>query len=57
MNEKLDTMLQEVNSMMHEVTGEAKWESHLSNDYRSVEKIFAGLQILSALFCSICARF
>lgn len=47
---QLDTLLAQIREIITSVKNKTKWESHLSNDYRSVEHIFAALQFLTACF-------
>lgn len=50
LNQQLGELSGVVGDMLQNVRDTVKWESHLSADYRAVEKIFAGLQILTACF-------
>ncbi len=47
---RLDDALTIVSGITEEVRDKTKWESHISADYRAVEKIFGFLQVLSACF-------
>jgi PiT family inorganic phosphate transporter len=47
---EISDILLKISSIIHDVKDKTKWESHLSSDYQSVERIFAGLQIISACF-------
>lgn len=49
-SQELDDILSTVEQIKEDVGTKTKWESHLSADYRAVEKIFAGLQIITACF-------
>ncbi|MBS0586118.1 MAG: inorganic phosphate transporter [Verrucomicrobia bacterium] len=50
MSLQLGDMLTTVSDLIENVKDKTRWESHLSADYVAVEKIFAGLQILTACF-------
>jgi inorganic phosphate transporter, PiT family len=49
-SDELGLMSEGVSQIIEDVKNKSKWESHLSADYTAVERIFAGLQLLSACF-------
>ncbi len=50
MSSQIADMLTTVSELIESVKDKTRWESHLSLDYVAVEKIFAGLQVLTACF-------
>lgn len=39
-----------IDNLIHKAKDKSKWKSHLTSDYRGVERIFGALQILTACF-------
>jgi len=49
-SQDIGELVSSVGTIKNDVGDKTKWESHLSADYRAVERIFAGLQIITACF-------